>query len=210
MMVPLIRRPPGAALRSAAWVLVLTAFLFGASGASVLFVGVWKHEASRARAADSRVQAATEVVSSTAGKLRRTQTRLDHTLAQLKSTQATVKKQSDLLGRLGAAGRPIAADAGRMDSAARQLAADGAALGDAVAKLTNAVAALGVYLKQTSPSQLDPAYVDAQLSYLEQTLGSLQARSDRLTNGAGSVAAGRKELAGRVAALEQLAAKAKG
>ena len=189
--------------------LVLTAFLFGASGASVLFVGVWKHEASRARAADSQVQAASEAVSSTTDKLHHTQAQLGRTRAQLEGAQATARQQADLLGRLGAVGSPIAADASRIDSAARQLSADGAALGDAVAKLTSAVAALGVYLKQTSPGQLDPAYLDAQLSYLEQTLGSLQARSERLTNGAGSVAASRKALAKQIAALERLAGQAK-
>jgi prefoldin subunit 5 len=204
-MVTLLRRAPLTSLRGGVGVLVLTALLFGATGASVLFVGVWRNEASRARVADTELAEAAEAVSAASEQLRRTQARLTATTKELRGAKADVKRQSALLGKLSAAGKPIAADAGRLDAAAQQLAADGTALGDAVAKLTNAVAALGVYLKQTSPGQLDPAYLDAQLSYLQQALGSLQARSERLRNGAGAVATSRQALAGKTAELQRLA-----
>ena len=68
----------------------------------------------------------------------------------------------------------------------------------------NAVAALNVYLKQTSVSELDPAYLDAQLSYLQQSLTSLQSRAQRVKSDAGAVASARQELAGDVAALQRL------
>jgi chromosome segregation ATPase len=197
-MDTLIRRTPVATVRGAVWTLVVTAFLFGATGASVLFVGVWRHEASRAKAADSEASAATEVVSATNEKLQAVQ-------AQLRRTQADLKRRDDRLARVSAAGKPVLAEAGRLDSASRHLSADGAALGDSVAKLTKAVSALSVYLKQTSLAELDPAYVDAQLSYLEQAVGSLQARSDRLRSGSGTVTARRQALSRQIAALQRLA-----
>jgi chromosome segregation ATPase len=203
-MDTLIRRP-SASVRGPFWALVLPAFLVGAVGASVLFVGVWRNEASRAKSADSEASKAAAVLSATADKLSRAQARLRVTRGKLRESQATVQGQADLVRRLGAAGKPILNDAAGLDSASQQLATEGAGLGAAVTKLTNAVAALGVYLKQTSPSELDPAYLDAQLSYLEQALASLQARSERVTNGAGSVAAHRRALQKDVAALEQLA-----
>ena len=203
-MDTLIRRP-SASVRGPVWSLVLPAFLVGAVGASVLFVGVWRNEASRAKTADSEASKAAAVLSATTDKLNRAQARLRVTQGKLRASRTTVQEQADLVRRLGAAGKPILRDAAGLDSASQQLAAEGAGLGAAITKLTNAVAALGVYLKQTSPSELDPAYLDAQLSYLEQALASLQARSGRVTNGAGSVAAGRKALQKDVAALEQLA-----
>jgi chromosome segregation ATPase len=202
-MDTLIRRP-SASVRGPVWSLVLPAFLVGAVGASVLFVGVWRNEASRAKTADSEASKAAAVLSATTDKLNRAQARLRVTQGKLRASRTTVQEQADLVRRLGAAGKPILRDAAGLDSASQQLAAEGAGLGAAVTKLTNAVAALGVYLKQTSPSELDPAYLDAQLSYLEQALASLQARSERVANGAGSVAAGRQALQKHVAALEQL------
>jgi chromosome segregation ATPase len=203
-MDTLIRRPSASLRGGPVWTLVVPAFLVGAVGASVLFVGVWRNEASRAKSADSQAAKAAEVLSATQDRLHRAQARLHVTQGKLQKAQATVKGEAELVRQLGAAGSPILNDAAGLDSAARQLATEGAGLGSSVAKLTNAVAALGVYLKQTSPSELDPAYLDAQLSYLEQALASLQARSEKVTNGAGSVSAGRSALQKHVAALQQL------
>ena len=80
-------------------------------------------------------------------------------------------------------------------------------MGDSLAKVTNAVAALSAYLKQTSVSELDPAYLDAQLSYLQQALSSLKSRSERLKSGAGSVSSARQSLSAHVAELQRLAGR---
>jgi uncharacterized protein (DUF4415 family) len=208
-METLVRRPVGS-VRAPLWALVIAAFLVGAVGASVLFVGVWRNEASRAKSADSEAQKAAEVLTVTSDKLDRAEARLRVTQRKLRGAQATVRAQADVLRQFRAVGKPVADDAAGLDAAAQQLASDGAGLGDSVTKLTNAVAALGVYLKQTSMSDLDPAYLDAQLSYLKQALASLQDRSARLKSGAGSVAASRQALANDVAALERLANRVPG
>jgi chromosome segregation ATPase len=202
-----IRRPVERA-RTAVWPLVLAAFLVGAVGASVLFVGVWRNEASRARSADSQASKTAEVLSVTSAKLERAEARLLVVQKKLRRSEGTVQEHVKTLKQLSVAGQPVADDAAGLDSAAQQLASDGAGLGDSLTKVTNAVAALGVYLKQTSVSELDPAYLDAQLSYLEQALSSLQSRSERLKSGAGSVAAARQSLAGHVAELQRLASRA--
>jgi chromosome segregation ATPase len=193
--------------RTAVWPLVLAAFVVGAVGASVLFVGVWRNEASRAKSADSEASRAAEVLAVTSAKLERAEARLVVVQKKLRRTQGTVRDQAATLRQFAAAGQPVADDAASLESAAQQLASDGAGLGDSLTKVTNAVAALGVYLKQTSVSELDPAYLDAQLSYLEQALSSLQSRSERLKSGAGSVVAARQSLAGHVAELQRLAGR---
>jgi len=198
-----IRRPVARA-RTAVWPLVLAAFLVGAVGASVLFVGVWRNEASRAKSADSEASRAAEVLSVTSARLDRAEARLLVVQKKLRRAEGTVRDHVRTLNRLSAAAQPVADNAAGLDSAAQEIASDGASLGDSLTKLTNAVAALGVYLKQTSVSELDPAYLDAQLSYLEQALSSLQTRSERIKNGAGSVAAARQSLAGHVADLQRL------
>ena len=200
----LVRRPT-ASIRGKFWGPVLLAFLVGAVGASVLFVGVWRNEASRAKSADADAQDAAAVLAKTNDTLERTQLRLGVAQGKLRRAEATLRGQGEVLRRLGAAAKPIADDAAGLDTASQRLASEGAALGDSVAKLTNAVAALGVYLKQTSPSQLDPAYLDAQLSYLNDALASLKARSERLQSEAGSVSTGRRALARHAASLEELA-----
>jgi chromosome segregation ATPase len=191
--------------RGSVWPVVLAAFLVGAVGASVLFVGVWRNEASRARSADSEASKATETLTLTSARLQRAEDRLRVAEKKLRAAQATAKEQAAVLKRLSAAGQPVADDAAAVDSAAQQLATDGSGLGDSLTKLTNAVAALGVYLKQTSVSELDPAYLDAQLAYLQQALSSLESRSQRLKSGAGSLGAARQQLAEDVAALQRLA-----
>jgi hypothetical protein len=56
---------------------------------------------------------------------------------------------------------------------------------------------------ERDPSQLDPAYVDAQLSYLEQALGSLRSRSEALGGAASALAAARQTLIKTTAALQR-------
>ena len=205
-MDTVVSRPAGGG-RTAVWPLVLAAFLVGAVGASVLFVGVWRNEASRARSADSEASQSAEVLSATSAKLDRADARLRVVERKLRAAQADAKEQAGVLKQLGAAGQPVADDAAGLDSAAQQLASDGAGLSDSLTKLTNAVAALNVYLKQTSVSELDPAYLDAQLSYLQQSLSSLQSRGQRVKSGAGAVASARQELARDVAALQRLSGR---
>ena len=74
-MDTVVSRPAGSQ-RAAVWPLVLAAFLVGAVGAAVLFVGVWRNEASRARSADSQASQAAEVLSATSAKLHRAEARL--------------------------------------------------------------------------------------------------------------------------------------
>jgi chromosome segregation ATPase len=182
---------PAVSARGAVWALVLAAFLFGAAGASVLFVGVWRYEASRAKAADAEVQEATQTINETSEELRRVEARLGRQVALV----AQVRKASN----------PILAEAGAMSAASEQVAAEGAAIGEAAAKLTNAVAALGTYLKGTSLVQLDPAYVEQQLAYLEQKVAAIQARADKLASASNAIAGSRDKLATRAAALAKLA-----
>lgn len=180
------------------WVLVPASVLFGVCAASALFVGVWRHEAGRAKAADSalvRAQAEAEAAGGT----------LVATRKELRRTRAESRRQAEILARLPAAGKPILAEAGRLEQTARQLASDGSALSESVTRLTNAVAALNLYLKQTVPAELDPAYVEAQLSYLEESLAALRTRSDTLAGGAGALAATRQALVKKTAALGKLA-----
>jgi chromosome segregation ATPase len=190
-MVPLARRMPAVSARGAVWALVLGAFLFGATGASVLFVGVWRYEASRAKAADAEVQEATQAVTETSEKLRKAQARLERQLA--------------LVSQLRQAAKPLVAEAGALGATSQQLTAESAALGSSAAKLTSAVADLGAYLEGTSLVQLDPAYVDDQLAYLEQQLASIQGRADKLASGSKGIAGSREKIVKRADALAKLA-----
>ena len=190
-MVPVARRMPAVSARGAVWALVLGAFLFGAAGASVLFVGVWRYEASRAKAADAEVQEATLAVTETGDKLQKVQGQLE--------------RQRALVAKVRSAAKPIVAEAGALGTASQQVATEGAALRDSAAGLTSAVAELGAYLEGTSLVELDPAYVEGQLASLERSLASIQARAAKLANGSKAIAGSRDKLAARAATLAKLA-----
>jgi len=180
------------------WVLVLAAFLFGACAAAALFVGVWRNEAGRAKASDSALvfaQAEVEAASGTLAKTRKA----------LRQAQETARRHAAILAQVPSAGKPVLGEAEKLEAASGRLAADGAALSESVSRLTNAVAALAVYLRETPPGQIDPAYVETQLGYLEQTLGSLRAQSDALAGEAHALAARRQALVKKSAALRRLA-----
>jgi hypothetical protein len=189
-MVPVARRPVAVSVRGGVWALVLAAFLFGAAGASVLFVGVWRHEAGRAQVADFELQEATLAVTETSTKLQRTQVQL--------------ARQRALVAQLRQAAKPIVAEAGALGTASQQVAAEGAALRDSAAALTSAVAELGDYLKGTSLVQLDPAYVDERLAYLQQQVAAIQARAGKVAGGSKAVAGSRDKLAKRADALQKV------
>jgi hypothetical protein len=182
---------PAVSARGAVLALVLGAFLFGAAGASVLFVGVWRYEASRAKAADAEVQEATLAVTETSAKLQKAQGQLE--------------RQRALVAQIRKASQPLVAEAGAMGAASQALAAESAALGDSAGKLTGAVAELSSYLKGTSLVQLDPAYVDGRLAYLQQQLDAIQARASKLASGSKGIAGSRDRIAAKAEKLAKLA-----
>ena len=139
----------------------------------------------------------------TTAKLHRARYSFGVVQRKLRVAQADAKEQARVLKRFAAAGSGLDDAAGSTPPRSSSPPTAPASC-DSLTKLTNAVAALGVYLEQTSVSELDPAYLDAQVSYLKQALGSLQSRSERIKSGAGSVAAARQELARDVASLQRL------
>jgi chromosome segregation ATPase len=178
-------------VRGAVWALVLASFLFGAAGASVLFVGVWRYEASRAKAADAEVQEATLVVTKTSAKLTKAQSR--------------VERQAALLAKLRDAAKPIVAEAGAIGTASQAITAESAQLADSGAKLASAVDALSAYLQQTNLVDLDPAYVNEQLAGLEHAVAVLQSRAAKVASASKGIAGSRAEIAKRADALAKLA-----
>lgn len=182
---------PAVTARGAVLALVLSAFLFGAAGASVLFVGVWRYEASRAKAADAEVQEVTKVATATSAKLRKAQTRLE--------------RQLQRVAKLRAAAKPVVAEAGALGSASQQLAAEGASVADSAAKLAAEVDGLAAYLKGTNLVELDPAYVDGRLAAIVEQVAALEARAGKLASGAKGVAGSRDRIAARADALAKLA-----
>ena len=160
------------------YLLPAAAFLFGVAVAAVAFVGVWKHTA--ARSDQVQLQQAR-----TAKALRQTRGRLAHTELAFRAARtslAAARRREATLGasvsraRNAAAARQI--EAGRLN---RRLEESASALAQHAATLSSDLSALEGYLSRSGQS-IDPAFLDAQISYLiragrvtEQDASKLQA-----------------------------------
>ena len=202
-----LRVPPRRAAwsRGQQWLTVAASFLLGVCLASAVLVLVWSREATRAdstEAALARVVAERKQALATADRLDGARARAE---AKLAEARAVIRRQQSAGKGIGATAGAAAADAANADEAAREVAAGAGSLAGGAGRVTNAVAALETYVSKTPAGQMDPAYLAAQLAYLDSTTEKL--RSDAATVGAAAetVRQARLALSRRIERLRELA-----
>lgn len=162
--------------------LLTSAFLLGGVLAALLFVGVWRHTAAEGdRARTAQLQSRQE--------LQTTRTRLARSESELAAAQTALTKlrrDRQLLGREATTLRRVNTRAQRSLAPRLQGVSAGAdRLGHQTAKLGSALATLRDYLRNASATGVDPAFLEAQVSYLIGSAGAARATAGAIAADAG-------------------------
>ncbi len=162
-------------------VLVVSALLFGAGIGSAVFASLWQNETSARHDAQQaltqerdRAGALSAQVEQLRAKLRtsrRTAAAAARTAADRKSLIAELDRSA---GSLLAASTPLQQEASSITDRSQTLSA-------LIRTLDNDLASLSRYVSGADASNLDPAFLKAQLDYLKPSLSKVGAAADALS-----------------------------
>jgi chromosome segregation ATPase len=162
-------------------VLVVAALLFGAGIGSAVFATLWRNETTSRRTAEQALAREHTIAASLAAQIDRLRLNLDssqrtaaaaaRTAADRKSVIAGLDRSA---GSLLAASTPLEDQAGSITDRSQSLSA-------LIRTLDNDLASLSRYVSGASSSNIDPAFLQAQLAYLKPSLSKVGAAADALS-----------------------------
>jgi uncharacterized protein (DUF3084 family) len=187
---PLRERSGPPSLR-AQLVLIFAAILLGAVLAGLLFVGVWRRTATEGDAARA-AQLATKQ------QLRTVQAQLKAARAELVAANAAtsrVRVQLHVAQTQRAALRKAnIRAAARLSAPISSLAGSGGALQHQLSKLSSELSTIQTYLSAATATGVDPAFIAAQVKYLQSSAGAAEQSASALAQQAARAQAAAKEL----------------
>ena len=167
--------------RLATPVLVVSALLFGAGIGSAVFATLWRNETTSRQGAEQALaqeRAAAGLLAAQIGKLQaklhtsqRSAAAASRTAADRKATIATLDRSA---GSLLSASTPLQDQAASITGRSQSLSA-------LIRTLDNDLTSLSRYVSGASSSNLDPAFLQAQLDYLRPSLSKVGAAADALS-----------------------------
>jgi chromosome segregation ATPase len=187
---PLRERSGPPSLR-AQLVLVFAAMLLGAVLAGLLFVGVLRHTASESDAARA-AQLATKQ------QLRSVQTELKAARAQLATANTATRRVRAQLHvaqtQRAALRKANTRAAARLSAPIGSLVGNGGALQHQLSKLNSELSTIQTYLTAATATGVDPAFIAAQVKYLQSSAGSAEEAATALAQQAARAQAAAKAL----------------
>jgi hypothetical protein len=175
--------------------LVVAAALFGAALSAAALIGLWDNEASHRRAVEAKLVASKRH----ADTLAAANTRLRAGLADSQTLSAQLKRSSTRLkrssARLQAEARTLLLANEKLIASAASLHGSGGSLQSRALTVSKLAGTLGSdvivvlrYVTNTSIGSLDPAYLKAQLDYLQPAVAGIKSAADALGAEAGDYA----------------------
>ena len=181
-------RVPGAGLRDrlrlpaglATPVLVVSALLFGAGVGSAVFASLWQSETSARQTAEQALAQERGHSATLAGQIERLRTSLHTSRRTAAAAARTAADRKSLIAGLDrSAGSLLTASTPLQDQAAA-ITDRSRSLSSLIRTLDNDLASLSRYVSGASSSNLDPAFLQAQLDYLKPSLSKVGAAADAL------------------------------
>jgi uncharacterized protein (DUF3084 family) len=187
---PLRERSGPPSLR-AQLVLVFAAMLLGAVLAGLLFVGVWRHTATEGDAARA-AQLATK------RQLRTVQAQLKTARAELAAANTATRRVRAQLhvaqAERAALRKANTRAAARLSAPIGSLVGNGDALQHQLSKLSSELSTIQTYLSAATATGVDPAFIAAQVKYLQSSAGAAEQSASALAQQAARAQAAAKEL----------------
>jgi len=173
-----LRLPPGLATP----VLVVSALLFGAGIGSAVFATLWRNETTSRQTAEQALEQQRTASASLATQIEKLQAKL-HTSqrATAAAARTAADRKSVIAGLDKSAASLLAASTPLRDQAA-SITGRSQSLSSLIRTLDNDLASLSRYVSGASSSNLDPAFLQAQLDYLKPSLSKVGAAADALSS----------------------------
>jgi uncharacterized protein (DUF3084 family) len=187
---PLRERSGPPSLR-AQLVLVFAAILLGAVLSGLLFVGVWRRTATEGDAARAAQRA-------TKQQLRSVQAQLTAARAQLLAANTATRRVRTQLHatqtQRAALQKRSTRAAARLSAPISSLVGNGGALQHQLSKLSSELSTIQTYLTAATATGVDPAFIAAQVKYLQSSAGAAEQSASALAQEAARAQAAAKEL----------------
>ena len=167
-------------------VLIVSAALFGAAFSAAVLVGFWDDQVQGKRDAQAKLAASRSEVKALTAK----NTRLLVSLAESRGVSAHLERS---FARIRVETKNLKAQNAALVESAGSLHGRGGSLQERALSLSRLAATLGHdvasavnYIRTTPLGSLDPAYLKAQLDYLEPAVASIRSAADALGSESGS------------------------
>jgi len=167
--------------RLATPVLVVSALLFGAGIGSAVFATLWRNETTSRRAAEQAVVQERAVAGSLAAEIGKLQANLHTSRRSAAAAARTAADRKSVIASLDrSAGSLLSASTPLQDQAV-SITDRSQSLSALIRTLDNDLASLSRYVSGANSSNLDPAFLQAQLDYLKPSLSKVGAAADALS-----------------------------
>jgi signal transduction histidine kinase len=143
--------------------LTVSAFLLGGVLSALLFVGVWSHTAAEGDRARARQAESARLLQTTRAQLARSEDGLATARTAVRKLSIERSVTARELARLRSANARAVRS---LPPPLRAIGGDAESLGRDSAKLGSALATLSDYLRNSSGTGIDPAFLAAQIQYL--------------------------------------------
>ena len=187
---PLRERSGPPSLR-AQLVLMFAALLLGAVLAGLLFVGVWRHTATESDNARAAQLATKQQLSATQTQLKAARADLAAASAATRRVRAQLHVAQTQRAALRKANTRAVA---RLSAPIGSLVGNGGALQHQLSKLSSELSTIQTYLTAATATGVDPAFIAAQVKYLQSSAGAAEQSASALAQQAARAQAAAKSL----------------
>jgi hypothetical protein len=190
-------------------VLTLSALLCGAAIGAAVFATLWQHEASGHRDAEQALTRERAVSASLAAETRTLRRQLALSRRAVASAARTAAERKSTIAGLDRGASALLAASAPLQGDAASITARSRALSSLIRTLDDDLASLSRYVSGTDTSNLDPAFLQAQLDYLKPSLSKVEAAAVALSDEANGYSQSVRDFVGSASAYAATARRAR-
>jgi chromosome segregation ATPase len=168
--------------RLATPVLVVSALLFGAGIGSAVFATLWRNETSSRQSVEQTLAQERAAYASLASQIGNLQGKLHTSQRSAAAAARTAADRKSVIASLDQSASSLLAASTPLQDQATSITDKSQSLSALIRTLDNDLASLSRYVSGANSSNLDPAFLQAQLDYLKPSLSKVGAAADSLSS----------------------------
>lgn len=163
-------------------VLVVSALLFGAGIGSAVFATLWRNETTSRQTAEQALAQQRTASASLATEIEKLQMKLHTSQRATAAAARTAADRKSVIASLDTSAASLLAASTPLQDQAGSITVRSQSLSSLIRTLDNDLASLSRYVSGANSSNLDPAFLQAQLDYLKPSLSKVGAAADALSS----------------------------
>ena len=167
--------------RLATPVLVVSALLFGAGIGSAVFATLWRNETTSRQSAEQALAQERSAAATLSTQIAGLQAKLHTSQRSAAAAARTAADRKAQIASLDQSAASLLAASTPLEDQATSITDKSQSLSSLIRTLDNDLASLSRYVSGANSSNLDPAFLQAQLDYLKPSLSKVGAAADSLS-----------------------------